>query len=88
MTETHLIYTGPVEECGFTGPVTGNSYVCHPGEPFAVDPADADKLLVKWRGLLARHEPIQHEPAQEYKRYARRAAPDDPETSESAISED
>mgnify|MGYP000848826272 CR=1 FL=1 len=47
-----LRYTGPLPECGFTGPVTGFGYLAHGDEPFAVAADDAPGLLRKYAGVL------------------------------------
>ena len=88
MSENTLVYTGPLDECGFTGPVTGLSYVARPHEPFVVDPSDADKLLTKWPTWLklSAAEPIveaapeQVEPEVQEKRRARYSKASDQET--------
>lgn len=87
MSETTLVYTGPLDECGFTGPVTGHAYVVHPLEPFVVDPSDADKLLMKWPTVLkpfvaeqTEAAPEQVEPEPQEKRRARYPKAEDSET--------
>ena len=83
MSENTLVYTGPLDECGFTGPVTGHAYVARPLEPFVVDPADADRLLAKWPTWLklsVEAAPEQGEPEVQEKRRARYSKASDQET--------
>jgi hypothetical protein len=48
-----LVYSGPLVECGFTGPASGAHYVVRPGIAFQADPADGPALLARYPGLLA-----------------------------------
>lgn len=52
MKTSQLIYTGPLAECGFRGPVTGVRYVARRGQAFTVDQADGAALLRRYPAVL------------------------------------
>ncbi len=57
MATTRLHYTGPLPECGFTGPVTGAVHVARAGEVFEVAVEDAPGLLRRHGDALQEAKP-------------------------------
>ena len=53
----NLHYTGPLAECGFTGPATGGVYIVRAGEVFAAAAEDAPGLLRRHGDVLQETKP-------------------------------
>lgn len=62
----NLRYTGPLQECGFTGPQTGRIYLARGGEMFEVAPADAPELLRAFPEVLEEVKPTRTRRSEEH----------------------